>query len=110
MRYTSSPQRYLVALALMGSAASVLVSWALSAAEDRNLLPVIGGLNGPLNVLFLLLPAAVTVVFGASRRYSRGALWGAAFLALISTAALAWIVWIGWILVVCGLQDNACFD
>jgi hypothetical protein len=106
----SRPNRFLFLLAIGGAAASVLAAWALSVATDDFYLPVVGSLRGPLSVVFLLLPTAATIVFGGLLGYSTRVVWGAAFVAGFVTAVLAWIVWIGWIFVVCGLQDNACFD
>jgi hypothetical protein len=110
MRYTSSG-RSLVAAAALGPIVSVLLSWALSVSTDRNFLPIIGGLGDePLTIVFLLLPSAAAAYVGRLEGRSASAVLGAALFAVILTVVLAYVVWIAWIVVVCSLQDNACFD
>ena len=49
-------------------------------------------------------------MIGVAHRYGTPLIVGASLVAAASTVGFAWMVFIGWIAVVCGLQDNACFD
>lgn len=96
---------------ILGPLLSVLIAFALSLAANRLYLPVIGGLGDePLSLLFLLLPVAGTVAVGLREQRSRTALWVGGALAVVATQVLSYLVWIGWIIVICGIQDNRCFD
>jgi hypothetical protein len=110
MRYESRKGKF-VGTAVLSPIVSVLVAFALSASTNRLFLPIIGSLGDePLALLFLAVPIAATVAAGRSLQRSRGALWTAGIVVAVATELLSYIVWIGWIVVVCGLQDNACFD
>jgi hypothetical protein len=90
---------------------SVLVAFGLSLAANRLYLPVLGGLGDEgLGVVFLLLPVVATIAIGLKEQRSRTALLTGGVLTVIGTQVLCYVVWIGWIFVVCGLQDNRCFD
>jgi hypothetical protein len=105
MRYMS--RRGLVYTAIVAPVVSVAVSWALSAATDRMFLPV-GQIDELFSLFFLFLPAVVVVVVGRQLGQSAGTLWLGGFLTTVWTVVLAWIVWIGWLIVVC--HDGGCFD
>ena len=110
MRYMS--RRWLACAAILGPVASVALAWALSASTDRLFLPLIAGHVGdePLSVVFLLLPVGATVLVARNVPRTSAGVWLAGLMTALTTVVLAWVVWIGWILVVCGLQDNRCFD
>jgi hypothetical protein len=62
----------LAGLALIFSAVAVAIAWTVSVTRDRLFLPIVNDLGDkPLSVVFLLLPAAATVVVG--RRFRRPA-------------------------------------
>ena len=110
MRYKSRGG-WLWLTAVFGSIASVLIAFALSLAGDRLYLPVLGGLGDePLSLFFLALPVVATVGVGRWVQRSVGALSAAGLVAIVVTQVVSYVVWIGWIVVVCGLQDNRCFD
>ena len=95
----------------LGPIVSVVVAFALSLAADRLYLPVIGGLGDEgLGLVFLFLPVAATIGIGLREERSGTGLFVGSLLTLIATQILCYLVWIGWIFVVCGLQDNRCFD
>jgi hypothetical protein len=110
MRYTSRGP--LALTGVLAPVASVAVAWAVSAATDRMFLPIIAGHVGdePPSLVFLALPVTATVAVGRGLGHSRRTLWLVGFLAAAWTIVLAWIVWIAWLVVVCGIQDNRCFD
>jgi hypothetical protein len=104
-------RRFFVLTAVLSPIVSVLVALVLSVGSDRLYLPVIGGLGDePLSLFFFFLPVGATIGIGLWLRRSAKALWAAGFLVAVATELLTYVVWIGWIVVVCSLQDNACFD
>ncbi|HEY3106765.1 MAG TPA: hypothetical protein VGJ49_08230 [Gaiellaceae bacterium] len=109
MRYMS--RWSLAFVTVVGPLVSVLVSFALSLSADRNYLPI--GINPgeePLALVFLFLPLGITVAVGRRHGRSSAAIAGASLATFFLTIVLAWIFWIGWIYVVCEVQNNRCFD
>jgi hypothetical protein len=106
-----APARMFVRTVVLGPVVSVAVAFALSLAVNRLYLPLLGGLGDEgLGLVFLLLPVAATIGLGVREQRSGLALFTGGALTVIATQVLSYLVWIGWIFVVCGLQDNRCFD
>jgi hypothetical protein len=97
--------------AILGAFLSVGVAFLLSVTSDGFYLPVLGYLGDePWAIAFFLIPVAATIAVGVMGRRPAGVISLAGFLAAVTTVLTAYAAWIGWIFVVCGLQDNACFD
>jgi hypothetical protein len=109
MRYMSRGQ-----LLFAGVGASVLavtVAMAASLATRNLYLPVVPDLGDePAALGFLLLPVAGVVAFGRRSGHSPRFIAAAAILTAALVMILSMAVWIGWIVVECGIQDNRCFD
>jgi hypothetical protein len=109
MRYMSRGQ-----LLLAGAGSAVLaVIFALAASlATRNLyLPVFPDLGDePAALGFLLLPAAAVVALGRRSGHSPRFIAATAILTTVLVEILSLVIWIGWIVVECGIQDNRCFD
>ena len=111
MNGSPAPRSLFVPTVAVGPVVSVLVAFALSLAANRLYLPVIGGLGDEgLSLVFLMLTIAATIGIGLREQRSGTALFMGGALTVIATEVLCYVVWIGWIFVVCGLQDNRCFD
>ena len=107
----SESRNLFVSTVILGPVVSVLIAFALSLAADRLFLSVVGGLGDePLSLVFLALPVAATVAIGVKEARSRTGLWIGGILTVIATQVFSYLVWIGWIVVICGIQDNRCFD
>lgn len=100
----------IVFAAILGSIASVAVAWPLTASNDRAFLPVVLLNDEPLALVFLALPVALVVGVALRLNCSRRALWVAGLLTALLTTGLALAVWIGWILVDCGVNLERCFE
>jgi hypothetical protein len=109
MRYVSRGQ-----LLFAGIGASVLAATFAFAASlaTRNLyLPVLSDLGDePVALGFLLLPVAGVVALGRFSGHSTRFIAATAVLSAALVLILSLAVWIGWIVVECGIQDNRCFD
>jgi hypothetical protein len=104
-------RRLFVPTVVLGPVVSVAIAFALSLGANRLFLPILGGLgDGGMGVVFLLLPVAATLAIGLRERRAGVALFTGGAVTVIATQILCYLVWIGWIFVVCGLQDNRCFD
>ena len=89
---------------------SVLVATVLSLATRDLLLPVLPLIDEALSLVFFCLPVGATIGLGLAWRQPGRSIALAALLAALLTVVLSWAVWIGWIVVECGIQDNRCFD
>jgi hypothetical protein len=86
---------------------SVLVATVLSLATRDLLLPVLPLIDEARSLVFFCLPVGATIGLGLAWRQPGRSI---ALLAALLTVVLSWAVWIGWIVVECGIQDNRCFD
>jgi hypothetical protein len=107
MRYGSRGP--IVWTGFLSSIASVAVAWALSVGSDRVFLPVVLINDEPLSYLFLALPVTATVGVALRLDRPRRTVWLAGIVTALLTTVLAAIVWIGWVVVDCGVNLERCF-
>jgi hypothetical protein len=90
---------------------AVIFALAASLATRNLYLPVFPDLGDePAALGFLLLPAAAAVALGRRSGHSPRFIAATAILITVLVEILSLVVWIGWIVVECGIQDNRCFD
>jgi hypothetical protein len=89
---------------------AVAVALLLSLATRHLYLPVLPYSSGIGWLLFFAGPVAAIAMLSRRGECSGRFTVGLAALSGIVIVVLSYVVWIGWIVVECGLMDNSCFD
>jgi hypothetical protein len=109
MQYKS--RRHLTVAAIGLALGAVAVALLLSLATRDLYLPVLPYSGSGIGwLLFFAGPVGAIAVLSKRAAYSGRFTLGVAALTAVVIVLLSYAVWIGWIVVECGLMDNRCFD